>query len=292
MTVEKMLVEYTNVFNDNVEKFVPDSSCEYGRVIEALKYSLLAGGKRLRPALVLEFCKLFGGEYAPAIPAAIAVEMIHTYSLIHDDLPCMDNDEMRRGKPSCHIAYGEDIALLAGDGLQPLAFAALAKLEVEPSKVISAVKVLADCCGVCGMVGGQVIDLESENKKISLDTLVLLQKLKTGKLIEAAVVLGCIIGGATESEIELCKEYALNIGLAFQIRDDILDLIGDADVLGKPIGSDKDNEKNTFLSFMSIDEAENEVKKYTDKAKLALSSFGEKADCLINLADYLAYRNN
>ena len=218
--------------------------------------------------------------------------MIHTYSLIHDDLPCMDNDEMRRGKPSCHVAYGEDIALLAGDGLQPLAFATLVQLNVEPNKVIAAVKVLADCCGVCGMVGGQVIDLESESKKIPLDTLVLLQKLKTGKLIEAAVVLGCIIGGATESEIELCRDYALNIGLAFQIRDDILDSIGDASVLGKPIGSDKDNDKNTFLSFMSIDEAENEVKKYTDKAKLALSSFGEKADCLISLADYLAYRNN
>ena len=292
MTVDKMLIEYTNVFNDNVEKFIPDSNYEYGKVIEALKYSLFAGGKRLRPALVLEFCKLFCGEYASAIPAAIAVEMIHTYSLIHDDLPCMDNDEMRRGKPSCHVAYGEDIALLAGDGLQPLAFATLVQLNVEPSKVIAAVKVLADCCGVCGMVGGQVIDLESESKKIPLDTLVLLQKLKTGKLIEAAVVLGCIIGGATKSEIELCRDYALNIGLAFQIRDDILDSIGDASVLGKPIGSDKDNEKNTFLSFMSIDEAENEVKKYTDKAKLALSSFGEKADCLISLADYLAYRNN
>ncbi len=292
MTAEKIIVEYSKVFNENIDKYLPDSNSEYGSVVNAAKYSLTAGGKRLRPALGLEFCKLFCGDFTPAVPAAIAVEMIHTYSLIHDDLPCMDNDDMRRGRPSCHIAFGEDIALLAGDGLQPLAFNTLTKMNVSAEKTVACVSVLSECCGINGMVGGQVIDLESENKKISLEKLVLLQRLKTGKLIESAVVMGCIIGGAKKEDVELCREYAANIGLAFQIRDDILDVTGDATLLGKPIGSDKDNQKNTFLSFMSVGDAENEVKRYTDAAKSALSSFGDRAETLVSLADYLAYRNN
>ncbi len=292
MSAEKLLREYTEIFGKNVDMYLPDSDNEYSSVVNAVKYSISAGGKRLRPALVMEFCKLFSGDFTVSIPAAIAVEMIHTYSLIHDDLPCMDDDDMRRGKPACHIAYGEDIALLAGDGLQSLAFSTLAKSNATAEKIVAAISVLADCCGINGMVGGQVIDLESENKSISIEKLILLQNLKTGKLIEASVLLGCIFGGADKEQIEICRQYASNIGLAFQIRDDILDVTGDSKLLGKPVGSDKQQNKTTFLSFMSVDEAESKVKAYTEAAKQALVQFGEKAKSLIELADFLAYRNN
>ncbi len=290
MNAEAMLSEYSRVFNDNIEKYIPSENCEYSTVISAAKYSLSAGGKRLRPALVLEFCKMFCGDYTPAIPAAVAIEMIHTYSLIHDDLPCMDDDDIRRGRPSCHVAYAEDIALLAGDGLQALAFSTLANCGMPAEKIVSSISVLAECCGFEGMVGGQVIDLESENKQITLDKLALLHKLKTGKLIEAAVKMGCIFGGASKSDTDLCVKYAKNIGLAFQIRDDILDVIGNEAELGKPIGSDANNMKNTFVSLMSLEAAEKQVEVYTESAKSAISVFGDKAENLCKLADYLAQR--
>lgn len=292
MSANNLLSEYSQIFNNSLSKFIPHSNSEYAAVVKAAEYSLSAGGKRLRPALVFEFCKMFSGTYSAAVNAAVAVEMVHTYSLIHDDLPCMDNDDMRRGKPSCHIAFGEDIALLAGDGLLTLAFATLAKADSPAEKIVAAIAVLADCSGIDGMVGGQTIDLESENKSISMEKLVMLQQLKTGKLIEAAVRMGCIFGGASKEDTDTCAEYAKNIGLAFQIRDDILDDIGNQELLGKPIGSDKENAKNTFLSFMSVDEAEKLVELHTDLAKSALKKFGSKADDLCDLADYLAYRNN
>lgn len=292
MSANNLLSEYSQIFNSSLSKFMPDSNSEYSSVVKAAEYSLSAGGKRLRPALVFEFCKMFSGTYSAAVNAAVAVEMVHTYSLIHDDLPCMDNDDMRRGKPSCHIAFGEDIALLAGDGLLTLAFATLAKADAPAERIVAAIAVLADCCGIDGMVGGQTMDLESENKSISMEKLVMLQQLKTGKLIEAAVRMGCIFGGASKENTDTCAEYAKNIGLAFQIRDDILDDIGNQELLGKPIGSDKENAKNTFLSFMSVDEAEKLVELHTGLAKSALKKFGSKADDLCDLADYLAYRNN
>lgn len=292
MSANNLLSEYSQIFNSSLSKFMPDSNSEYAAVVKAAEYSLSAGGKRLRPALVFEFCKMFSGTYSAAVNAAVAVEMVHTYSLIHDDLPCMDNDDMRRGKPSCHIAFGEDIALLAGDGLLTLAFATLAKADSPAERIVAAIAVLADCCGIDGMVGGQTMDLESENKTISMENLVMLQQLKTGKLIEAAVRMGCIFGGASKEDTDTCAEYAKNIGLAFQIRDDILDYIGNQELLGKPIGSDKENAKNTFLSFMSVDEAEKLVELHTGLAKSALKKFGSKADDLCDLADYLAYRNN
>lgn len=292
MSANNLLSEYSQIFNSSLSKFMPDSNSEYAAVVKAAEYSLSAGGKRLRPALVFEFCKMFSGTYSAAVNAAVAVEMVHTYSLIHDDLPCMDNDDMRRGKPSCHIAFGEDIALLAGDGLLTLAFATLAKADSPAERIVAAIAVLADCCGINGMVGGQTMDLESENKSISMEKLVMLQQLKTGRLIEAAVRMGCIFGGASKEDTDTCAEYAKNIGLAFQIRDDILDDIGNQELLGKPIGSDKENAKNTFLSFMSVDEAEKLVELHTGLAKSALKKFGSKADDLCDLADYLAYRNN
>lgn len=292
MSAESLLLKYSRVFDEHIGKFIPENNVEYSSVINAVNHSLSAGGKRIRPALLMEFCRIFSDDFGVSVPAACAIEMIHTYSLIHDDLPCMDNDDFRRGKPSCHIAFGEDIALLAGDGLQSLAFETMAKMDADSDEIVKSIACLAERCGINGMVGGQVIDLESENKQIPLDTLILLQRLKTGKLIEAAVKIGCILGGASDDETDLCLKYAENIGLAFQIRDDILDVIGDRELLGKPIGSDKEENKSTFLSFLSIEDAENKICELTKAAKESLAFLGDKANDLCDLADYLAYRNN
>lgn len=292
MSAESLLLKYSRVFDEHIGKFIPENNVEYSSVINAVNHSLSAGGKRIRPALLMEFCRIFSDDFGVSVPAACAIEMIHTYSLIHDDLPCMDNDDFRRGKPSCHIAFGEDIALLAGDGLQSLAFETMAKMDADSDEIVKSIACLAERCGINGMVGGQVIDLESENKQIPLDTLILLQRLKTGKLIEAAVKIGCILGGASDDETDLCLKYAENIGLAFQIRDDILDVIGDRELLGKPIGSDKEENKSTFLSFLSIEDAENKICELTKAAKESLAFLGDKANDLRDLADYLAYRNN
>lgn len=292
MSAESLLLKYSRVFDEHIGKFIPENNVVYSSVINAVNHSLSAGGKRIRPALLMEFCRIFSDDFGVSVPAACAIEMIHTYSLIHDDLPCMDNDDFRRGKPSCHIAFGEDIALLAGDGLQSLAFETMAKMDADSDEIVKSIACLAERCGINGMVGGQVIDLESENKQIPLDTLILLQRLKTGKLIEAAVKIGCILGGASDDEIDLCLKYAENIGLAFQIRDDILDVIGDRELLGKPIGSDKEENKSTFLSFLSIEDAENKICELTKAAKEFLAFLGDKANDLCDLADYLAYRNN
>ena len=292
MSAESLLLKYSRVFDEHIGEFIPENTVEYSSVINAVNHSLSAGGKRIRPALLMEFCRIFSDDFGVSVPAACAIEMIHTYSLIHDDLPCMDNDDFRRGKPSCHIAFGEDIALLAGDGLQSLAFETMAKMDADSDKIVKSIACLAERCGINGMVGGQVIDLESENKQIPLDTLILLQRLKTGKLIEAAVKIGCILGGASDDEIDLCLKYAENIGLAFQIRDDILDVIGDRELLGKPIGSDNEENKSTFLSFLSIKDAEKKICELTKAAKESLAFLGDKANDLCDLADYLAYRNN
>lgn len=292
MSAESLLLKYSRVFDEHIGKFIPENNVVYSSVINAVNHSLSAGGKRIRPALLMEFCRIFSDDFGVSVPAACAIEMIHTYSLIHDDLPCMDNDDFRRGKPSCHIAFGEDIALLAGDGLQSLAFETMAKMDADSDEIVKSIACLAERCGINGMVGGQVIDLESENKQIPLDTLILLQRLKTGKLIEAAVKIGCILGGASDDETDLCLKYAENIGLAFQIRDDILDVIGDRELLGKPIGSDKEENKSTFLSFLSIEDAEKKICELTKAAKESLAFLGDKANDLCDLADYLAYRNN
>lgn len=292
MNSNEILKEYAGVVDDNIKTYIPADNVIYNSVINAVEYSLSGGGKHLRASLVLEFCRIFSGTFDDALPAAIAVEMVHTYSLIHDDLPCMDNDDMRRGKPSCHKAFGEDIALLAGDGLQSLAFETLTKCNVSPEKIVKCVSVLAECCGLCGMVGGQVIDLQSEGKSISLDELYLLQKLKTGKMFEASVRIGCILGGASDTDTDSCVKFADNLGLAFQIRDDILDVIGNEEMLGKPIGSDAECLKNTFVSLLSLQEAELLVKKHTELAKEAIAFLGPKGDRLCRLADYLVSRNN
>lgn len=261
-------------------------------LLDSEQYSLFAGGKRIRPMLTLAFCRLFGGEDAAALPFACAVEMIHTYSLIHDDLPCMDNDEMRRGKPTNHKVYGETTALLAGDSLLTGAFEVAASNTVAGAEISAkAVAYLASCAGRYGMIGGQIMDLEGEKKKLSLDQLLKLHSLKTGALISAAAVMGALAAGVDfqDGRMEDVVTYAENIGLAFQIVDDVLDRIGDSKELGKNVGSDAANEKNTFLSFYSVDEAKFYAERLTREAIHAIQKYDD-SEVLCALAEWLASR--
>lgn len=263
-------------------------------VRDAMNYSLSNGGKRIRPILVLEFCRLCGGNIDDAMNFACAIEMIHTYSLIHDDLPCMDNDDFRRGKPSCHKAYGEEYALLAGDGLLTLAFetALLDGNGVLPENKIRAVRTLASLAGIGGMVGGQVLDLQAEKTAPDYDKIKTIDSLKTGALIKAAVLLGCFAANVTdEAKLAAAQKYAECIGFAFQIVDDILDVTSDTETLGKPVGSDIKNEKVTYVSLLGIEASKQTVEQLTNEALEALKAFdGEKAEFLKNFAISLADR--
>ena len=242
---------------------------------EAMRYSLLAGGKRIRPVLVLKFCEGCGGDAEKALPVACGIEMLHTYSLIHDDLPCMDDDELRRGKPTNHIVYGETMAVLAGDALQAAAFSLLLSSDLGSEARAEGAKLLAAASGPDGMVAGQVLDLSGES--VGREELELLHSLKTGALIAAAAELGCIAANATPMTREKARKYAKNLGLAFQIRDDMLDVIGDEATFGKPIGSDKDEEKTTFVDLLGLEGCEAEVKRLTEEAVAALDGLGDTA---------------
>lgn len=261
-------------------------------LLDAERYSLFAGGKRIRPLLTLEFCRMFGGEEAAALPFACAVEMIHTYSLIHDDLPCMDNDDMRRGKPTNHKIFGEAIALLAGDSLLTGAFEAAASNSAAGAEISAkAVAYLAGCAGRYGMIGGQIMDLEGEKKQLSPEELLKLHSLKTGALISAAAVLGALAAGVAfdDPRMEAVVTYAENIGLAFQIVDDILDCTGSAEELGKKTGSDEANQKTTFMTFYSVEEAQFYAERLTAEAIRAIKTF-EDSDALCTLAKWLQNR--
>ncbi len=261
-------------------------------LLDSERYSLFAGGKRIRPTLTLEFCRLFGGEDAAALPFACAVEMIHTYSLIHDDLPCMDNDDMRRGKPTNHKVFGETTALLAGDSLLTGAFeVAASNTEAGAETAAKAVAYLASSAGRYGMVGGQVMDLEGERKRLTLDELLKLHSLKTGALISAASVLGALAAGVsfTDACMEDVVTYAENIGLAFQIVDDILDQTGDAEALGKNVGVDAEHQKNTFLSFYTVEQAQFYADRLTQDAISAIRKY-PNSETLCALAEWLATR--
>ncbi len=270
------------------------SGKKYDTLLEAMRYSVEAGGKRLRPALLLEFYRLCGGkEIDDAARFAAALEFIHTYSLIHDDLPCMDNDDMRRGRPSCHIKFGEDTALLAGDALLTLAFEAAAGCnKIDADNVRRAILVLARNAGANGMVGGQVIDLATENGNSSLETVCEMYSLKTGALICAAAEIGCILAGADVGLVKSAVKFAEKIGLAFQIVDDILDLTSTAEELGKPIGSDSKNQKSTYVSFVGIESAKRDVEILTTDALSAMSLFGDEAQDICSLAKMLINRTN
>lgn len=288
--------EYIGLIERELDRLIPGAECLQGRVMEAMRYSAANGGKRVRPILTLEFARLCGLEVRAALPFACAVEMIHTYSLIHDDLPCMDNDDMRRGKPSCHIKFGEDTALLAGDGLLTLAFEVMLREYdpkcISPRSAISAAALLASNAGVNGMIGGQVIDLMSEGKTIDIETLRTMDRLKTGALIDAACRMGCVIAGAPREKLDAAGSYAAALGLAFQIVDDILDVTGSTEELGKPVGSDAENKKSTYVSLLGLDACRDAVRRLTDNAVRALAHFEGGTEYLAELAENLATRKN
>ena len=262
-------------------------------LLDAERYSLFAGGKRIRPMLTLEFCRLFGGEDAAALPFACAVEMIHTYSLIHDDLPCMDDDELRRGKPCNHKVFGEGMALLAGDALLTGAFeAAATNTEAGPEISAMAVAYLAGSVGRYGMIGGQVMDIEGEGNELGLESLLKLHSLKTGALIGASCVLGALAAGVRFDDPCMVDviTYSENIGLVFQIIDDILDATATEEQLGKSVGGDKKRKKNTFLNFYSVEEARFYADQLTREAVTALKKYPD-SDALISLAQWLLTRD-
>lgn len=283
-----MKMNNTDLINSALESYLPVGD---DVVSQAMRYSVRNGGKRIRPVLVLEFCKVCGGDEEKALAFACALEMIHTYSLIHDDLPCMDDDDFRRGKPSCHVAFGEANALLAGDGLLTLAFETAAKAELSPEQIVRGISALSKAAGVSGMIGGQVMDLENEGKKVGVDILEKTDHLKTGELIRVACVLGCIAANADEEKIRAAEKYAAGIGLAFQIVDDILDVVGDEKALGKPVGSDKENEKSTYVSALGLEESRKKVSLLTADAKEALSAFDGDTAFLMSFADEMENRN-
>ncbi len=266
---------------------------EENRLIEAMRYACEGGGKRIRPVLLMECCRMSGGDPQKAVQFAAALELIHSYSLVHDDMPCMDNSPLRRGKASVHAAYGETMALLTGDALLNLAFeTALADNTFPASAQLSATRILAECAGVRGMIGGQLLDLESEEKTIDLPTLKTLQERKTAALLVAACKMGATLGGADAEQIEQAGRYGYYIGLAFQIVDDILDATSTAQELGKPVGSDEENQKNTYVSLLGVEKAKQLAKEYTEKAIDALSSFGELGNDLCCLAEQLLHRTH
>lgn len=259
------------------------------KLFDAMRYSLLAGGKRLRPIMVLEFCRMCGGDVEKAMPLAAAIEMIHTYSLIHDDLPCMDNDDFRRGNPSNHRVYGEAIAILAGDSLLTGAFEAVASANLSSQARVDAVRVLAQCAGGCGMVGGQVLDIMSEERECTRQEILDIQSRKTGALIRAACMMGVIAGGGDEQRLAAAGSFADHLGLAFQIRDDMLDVVGSAEKLGKSVGTDA--EKNTFVRLYGLERCESLVQEHTDAALQNLDAF-EDTDFMRELALSLTNREN
>lgn len=291
MNFEEQLQYYTQLVNRELDNLLKVSKSIYSKVEEAIKYSVIAGGKRLRPVLTLSVCKALGGNEAVALPFACAVECIHASSLIHDDMPCMDDDDIRRGKPSCHIAFGEDLALLAGDGLILKAFEILASAVsygATPKMVADATSILSSLSGVDGMVGGQTIDLcfEGNMDPMSLEQMHLL---KTGALIQAACQIGGVAAGADEHTQLSLKRYAQSLGLAFQICDDLLDVEGDEAALGKPVGSDACKQKTTYVSLYGLEQARELARMHTVQAERELEHF-EDSSFLLQLTRYLLKR--
>lgn len=283
---------------DILKKYLPEEEGYQKKVIEAMNYSVLAGGKRLRPVLMKESFLLFGGQGEVIEPFMAALEMIHNYSLVHDDLPAMDNDEYRRGRKTTWTVYGEGMAVLAGDGLLNYAYETAAKafdkaddLE-EMKRVARALQILAEKAGIYGMIGGQNGDLEAEEGKLPLteELLLFIHEKKTAALIQAALMIGSILAGASDTEIRSLEKAAYDIGIAFQIQDDILDVTGNEKILGKPIGSDEKNHKLTYVSLNGLEKSKEDVKRLSGEAEEILSSFQEKNPFLISLIDSLITR--
>lgn len=281
--IEKLLKEY-----------MPEEKGYQKTIFEAMNYSLKAGGKRLRPILTLEACRIVGGNEEDAIPFAIAIEMIHTYSLIHDDLPALDDDDLRRGRPTNHKVYGDAMAILAGDGLLNYAFEIMLKSSIgkeNPAKYLNAINEMAKSSGVYGMIGGQVVDIESEDKKIEMEKLDFIHLNKTAAIIVGCMRAGAIIGDATEEQLENITKYATNIGLSFQIADDILDITGDESKLGKKVGSDIDNNKSTYPSLIGLEKSKEIANDLINEAKTRISNIKGDTEFLNDLAEYIVARD-
>ena len=278
--MEQIFKDKTLGYQTLIENYLDENCFQYENepqkeLFSSMRYSLLAGGKRLRPLFVLEFCRLCGGDYRKALPFAAAVEMVHTYSLIHDDLPCMDNDDFRRGNPTNHKVYGEAIAVLAGDALLTAAFSYIAQAELSAEARIQAVQVLSACAGELGMVGGQVLDIESEKRQCTAQEVIDIQSRKTGALIRCACLLGVIAANGSAQQMQSAQVFADHLGLAFQIRDDMLDVIGNAQELGKSVGTDA--VKNTFVQLYGLDVCDKMVMEHTQQAVDALDTFPDNA---------------
>ena len=279
--------------NKNLEKYIEEKENPQATIYKAMNYSVSAGGKRIRPVIMLASAELVSGSYEGVMPFACALEMIHTYSLIHDDLPCMDNDDLRRGKPTNHKVFGEAMAVLAGDALLNKAFEVILKnSQMSPNMTIAAMSEIAAASGTEGMIGGQVIDIESEGKQIDAVTLMTLHLNKTGALIMTAAKVGALLGGGTREDLLLMEEFSRYLGIAFQIKDDILDVEGSEESLGKKTGADEENEKSTFVSIYGLEQSKKILEDYTKKAIETLSPYGEKAEFLIELAKFLLSREN
>lgn len=297
MNIKEELHKYKSIIDFELDKIMPNEDLMQKKIFEAMRYSVFAGGKRLRPILTLKTCELISGSYEKAIEIALGIEMIHTYSLIHDDLPAMDNDDFRRGKLTNHRVFGEDIAILAGDGLLNLAYETMLKGipldEIYYKRYILAIREISKAAGVFGMIGGQTVDIQSQDDVSNEEKLKFIHNNKTSALIEASIVSGAIVVGANNDQIDNLKEYGQAIGLCFQIRDDILDKIGDKKILGKNTGSDETNHKLTYLSLYGMKNSISEIDRLNNKAIESLSAFGEEEALFFKeLANYLANRKN
>lgn len=297
MGIENELLKYGDIIDKLLDETLPKDNGFQGKVFESMRYSIFAGGKRLRPFLLLKTCEIISGDYNKSVPFALAVEMIHTYSLIHDDLPSMDNDDYRRGKLTNHKIYGDAIAILAGDGLLNFAYETITDSLLDDKEnylnKVMALKELSTAAGINGMIGGQVVDILSEDKNIDKNTLDYIHNNKTSALIEASIIAGAYIGGANSIEINALREYGKAIGLGFQIRDDILDKVGNSEKLGKNIGSDEENNKATYISLYGL---ENSIKKTEELCNIAINSLdkleNKDVSTLKELAKFLVYREN
>ncbi|WP_026475877.1 polyprenyl synthetase family protein [Alkaliphilus transvaalensis] len=293
MEWKNQLEEYLSIVNRQLDDYFSIPEDKNKKVVEAMKYSMFAGGKRLRPVLALASYNLFADDLNKVMPYACGLEMIHTYSLVHDDLPAMDNDDYRRGKLTNHKVFGEGMAILAGDGLLNYSYEVMLRDALkrdEPKPYLRSINEIAKAAGIYGMIGGQTVDLESEGKAIDADTLDYIHHNKTAALITVPLKIGAIIAGASEKDIENMAYVGQQLGLAFQIKDDILDIVGDQEKLGKKTGSDQDNEKSTYPSLHGLEFSINKVRELTNSINEILSTYGEKGSFLYHLSQYLIDR--
>lgn len=293
--LDAYLLEKKDPIEEALQNSIVSTVDETNKICESMLYSLMAGGKRIRPVICLAACEMFGGSMDTAMPVAVSLEMIHTMSLIHDDLPSMDNDDLRRGKPTNHVLYGEEIAILAGDALLSTSFEHVARelKGIPAEKALDVISRLGKSVGPLGLAGGQVMDLECEGRSdCTLDNLRWIHTHKTAALLQVAVATGAILGGATPEQVAACEKYGLNIGLAFQVADDVLDVTASTSDLGKTAGKDENVDKTTFPKLLGLDGSRKEAERLVDEAKMCLKPFGEKAAPLLAIADYIISRKN